>query len=83
MDTVKPGVLQPVKSSNVAALGHDPETGDFYVKWVGDRLSAYANVPADIAAKVLEAKSPGTAVRSILVATYKHRYVTAEAVANG
>lgn len=70
-------VLQPVQSSNIVAMGHDATTREFFVKWTGSgKISVYADVPADVAAKVLEGNSPGTAVRSILVPTYKHHYLT-------
>lgn len=77
VDTTEPAALKAVQSSNIVALGHDPDTRDFFVKWSGSgKISVYADVPADVAAKVLEGNSPGKAVRAILVPAYKHRYLT-------
>lgn len=83
MDTVKPGILKPVQSSNVAAIGHDTEGGDFFVQWKDGRVSCYGDVPAETAEQVLKADSVGKAVRSILAINFKHRYVTREVPANG
>lgn len=82
MDTIKPGILKPVQSSNVAAIGHDTESGDFLVQWKDGRVSCYGKVPAETAAKVLTADSVGKAVRSILAINFDHRYLKAEETAD-
>jgi hypothetical protein len=72
------GVLKPVESSNIQAMGHDPETHDFLVRWKDGKVSVYSDVPDPIARQVLESASAGRAVRSTLVPNFRHNYLEGE-----
>lgn len=53
--------LKPVKSSNLAAVGHDPVAQILAVKFTGsDKVHHYKDVPADIVAAMDEAPSIGS-----------------------
>ena len=53
--------LKPVKSSNLAAVGHDPATQILAVKFNGsDIVHHYRDVPAEVAAAMDEAPSIGS-----------------------
>lgn len=51
--------LQRVKSSNIEAIGHEGET--LVVRFRGGAVYEYEAVPAEIAAKLVQAKSLGSA----------------------
>jgi hypothetical protein len=67
--------LKPVESSNIKQLGYDEASSTFLVKWNDGRVSAYGNVPPEVAQQVQTAGSPGRAVRSILGVNFPHNYV--------
>lgn len=56
--------LTPVESSQIHAIGHDPATNTLAVQFKGKNgpgsVYTYANVPADMHAEMLAAKSIGT-----------------------
>lgn len=60
-------VLNPVKSSSVAALGYDPASRRFAVRFTNGREYTYADVDPDTAQQVLAAPSAGLAVNQLLV----------------
>ena len=49
----------PVKSSNIASIGHDPETNTLEVEFKGGGVYQYHGVDADKHAALLGAKSIG------------------------
>jgi hypothetical protein len=56
--------LIPVTSSQLAAVGYDPETGELVIKFHGTSrhqhaIYSYAGVPPELAAGLLAAESPG------------------------
>jgi hypothetical protein len=64
-------VLVPVVSSQIAAVGYDPITRQLVVRFRGsdrwpEAIYSYAGVPAEIAAELIAAESPGA---------YFHRHI--------
>jgi hypothetical protein len=64
-------VLMPVTSSQIAAVGYDPIARQLMVRFHGsgprpEAIYSYAGVPAQIAAELIVAASPGT---------YFHRHI--------
>lgn len=51
--------LVPVKSSNVAAVGHDPETNTLVVEFTGGSRYEYPNVSAEEHGALMAARSIG------------------------
>ncbi len=49
----------PVKSSNIAAIGHDAETGRLHVRFKSGDHYAYDGVPEDFLPRVLASNSIG------------------------
>jgi len=52
--------MAQVTSRNVAAVGYDGTTGDLNVEFRNGRVYAYANVPAEVHAALMSARSKGT-----------------------
>lgn len=69
-----PPTMKPVYSSNVLAIGHDPDTQELHVDWTGGRTSVYSGVPSDIAEQVSKSWSVGTAIREQIKDNFPHRY---------
>ncbi len=67
--------LQPVSSSNVAAIGYDNAAQDLYVQWKDGRTSVYEQVPPSVASDFQNAPSPGKAFNQLIKGKYSHRYV--------
>lgn len=59
-----------VKSSNVEAYAHDPETGDLQVRYKGGAIYRYANVPPETVEGLAAAESVG----SYIAANIKGRH---------
>jgi hypothetical protein len=51
--------LIQLKSTNLAAAGHDPATSTLKVKFHNGAVWEYQDVPAKVAGGLLEASSPG------------------------
>lgn len=51
--------MRPVTSSNIAAVGYDAERRELRVRFRGGSEYAYADVPADVAAALVDAPSVG------------------------
>jgi len=66
---------QEVFSSSVDALEYDPESGTLLVQWKRGRISAYQNVPAQLAQQVATAYSVGSAIRERIIPFFEHRYL--------
>ena len=63
--------LVPVTSSQIAAIGYDPTTGELVIRFhgcgrQGASIYSYAGVPAALARGLVEAQSPGS---------YFHRHI--------
>lgn len=52
--------MKPVKSSSLAAIGHDPATNTLSVKFKSGETYTYADVSADHHAKLMSAESIGS-----------------------
>lgn len=51
--------LKPVKSSNIAKVGYDPESQELQIEFKGGALYAYDAVPQEIATALENAESIG------------------------
>lgn len=52
--------MQPVVSSNIAAVGHDAATSTLRIQFNSGSVYDYANVPASLFAELLAAESVGS-----------------------
>lgn len=66
-------VMQPVKSSNIEAIGHDGASHELHVKFRGGGTYAYAGVHRNLFEAMLMAKSPGTWHAAHIKDVFKHR----------
>lgn len=51
--------MQPVESSNIAAIGHDPDTNELHVEFKNGAKHSYADVPPERFQMLLNADSVG------------------------
>lgn len=58
-ETPKPGELVPVESSNIDAVGYDPSTQVLLVRFKGNTLYGYSDVPAWVHTQFVKAESKG------------------------
>jgi hypothetical protein len=63
-----------VFSSNISEIGYDSEAGEMIVTWNSGKVSAYADVPEDVADECSRAPSVGQFVNSQIKPFYGHRY---------
>jgi hypothetical protein len=56
----KPVMVHPVKSSNIEAIGHDPETQTLHVHFKGGGAYHYSDVPAPKYQALMDAPSKGS-----------------------
>ena len=68
--------LQPVSSTNLAAIGYDASSQNLYIQWKDGRISVYEGVPSLIVSDLQNASSPGWAFNETIKDRYKHRYVS-------
>lgn len=54
------GELKPVNSSNIKEVGHDEKTKELRIKFHGDSVYAYDNVPKELFEKFMNAESKGS-----------------------
>lgn len=57
---------QPVSSSNLYSVGHEPETSTLEIEFRGRRIYQYSNVPAQVYDELMGAGSHGQ---------YFHRHI--------
>lgn len=62
--------MQPVASSNVAAIGYDAVNEDVYVEFIGSGLYVYNSVPLPVFQDFESAPSKGSFVHQILKPGY-------------
>lgn len=68
--------MKEVYSSAVAAIGYDEATRELHVQWArGGRTSVYYDVPPEVAERVANAPSIGSALRQGIQEAYKHGYL--------
>jgi hypothetical protein len=65
--------MQPVVSSNVAAIGYDETTEDVYVEFIESGMYAYERVPLPVWQDFEVATSKGGFVNSVLKPSYACR----------
>jgi len=65
-----------VKSSCFIPAGYDKNTGTLYLKFVGDRVYAYLDVPKSVFADFLAAESHGKFAHRHIFGRYVWKYVT-------
>ena len=70
--------LQPVESSNIAAVGHDPETNTLRVQFRSGQVYDYQDVPAEVHAALINASSIGSHLHNHIKG--KHSFVKLEAL---
>ena len=61
----------PLRSSVIAAVAYDEETGDLDVEFVGGSLYRYRDVPADEVQGLLGADSPGRWMNTRIIPRYR------------
>jgi predicted TIM-barrel enzyme len=59
-------IRQPVQSSNVASVGHDPKTNELEVQFKSGRVYRYSDVNVDEAAALMSAQSIGSHLANII-----------------
>lgn len=64
-----------VLSKMVQELSYDSDAQELIVTWNNGRMSAYADVPEDVALGVANAASVGQAMNQDIKPNYAHRYL--------
>jgi len=64
--------MQPVESSNVAEIGHDPETQKLHIRFKDGSLHEYSDVPAETHEELMMADSKGRYVHENLKDRFDH-----------
>lgn len=75
--TTKHPPLNAVKSSNISAIGHDPQTSDMHVLFKNGGHYVYHGVDAVLHGRVVSAPSVGTALTGLVKGKFKHTKVSA------
>lgn len=65
--------LQPVKSSAIAAIGHDEDTLDLHVKMVSGATYCYSGVTVEVADEFVSATSVGKHYNNFIKGQYEGR----------
>ncbi|HEX3524979.1 MAG TPA: KTSC domain-containing protein [Stellaceae bacterium] len=68
-------VMQSVYSSHVSRIGYDSDEHELIVEWDTGKVSAYSDVPPDVADEAMNAWSVGTFLNNSVKKRYEHRYV--------
>ena len=63
---------QPVQSSNVKSVGHDPKTNTLAVEFKDGSVYHYHDVPKDVHESLVSAKSVGGFIHANIKGAYKH-----------
>jgi hypothetical protein len=59
-------IRQPVASSSIRTIGHDPGTNELHVEFASGACYAYKNVPQALFDKLLTAESIGNAFHHLV-----------------
>ena len=70
--------MQPVRSSQVQAIGYDADKKELYVSWHSGKTSVYSSVPPAVHQNLLNAPSVGKAINLTVKHHYAHRYAAGE-----
>lgn len=68
--------LLPVKSSNIAAIGHDPAKSELHVKFKTGATHVYAGVPTDKHKALMAAESIGSHFHANIRDKHPQRQIT-------
>lgn len=61
-----------VESSNIAAIGHDPQQRALFVHFKNGGMYSYADVPEAVYHRMLGAESPGKFHSQNIIGMFKH-----------
>ena len=62
--------MKVIESSNIDSIGYDPDTNQLYVRFKGNAVYRYDNVPLNVYFDFLEAKSAGKFLGSKIKGEY-------------
>lgn len=65
--------LKPIRSSNLEAIGHDPDSQELQVQFKGGGVYAYDGVPKELFEELLNAKSVGSLFHAKIKDKFKFR----------
>lgn len=65
--------MQPVESSNVSAVGYDPESQTMHVEFKGGSRYEYAGVPPETHAELMQAQSIGRHLHERIKGAHQHK----------
>ena len=65
-----------VSSSNIASIGHDPQTNTLEVAFLNGSVYQYSNVPTNVYAGLMNASSHGTYLNANIKGTYSYRQIS-------
>ena len=65
--------MQPVESSNVAAVGYDPDTQTLHVEYRNGGRYEYAGVPPDSHAELMASDSIGRHLHTRIKGVHQHK----------
>ena len=67
--------MRQVFSSRVDEIGHDPETGELFVKWKNSgKVSVYSGIDAEKAKTVMNSYSIGQTLNDLVIGQHDHAY---------
>ena len=69
-------IRQPVKSSNIASIGHDSDTNTLEVAFLNGSVYQYSNVPTNIFNALMAASSHGTYLNANIKGTYNYQKIS-------
>lgn len=75
MPEPRPPELTPVKSTSIAAIGHDRDRNELYVRFVDGGTYAYSLVPVRIYLELLTTESKGRYVNTRIKPNHAARQV--------
>jgi len=68
--------MTPVDSSNVASVGHDPETSALYVEFIGGGLYVYSGVDTQTFDELRDAASVGSFLNRVIKPNFSYSKVS-------
>lgn len=65
--------MQPVESSNVSAVGYDPDSQTLHVEFKGGSRYEYAGVPPEAHAELMQSDSIGRHLHERIKSAHQHK----------
>jgi KTSC domain len=65
--------MSPFESSNIEAIGYDPETQEMHVRFKDGATYAYSNVPPGAHQQLIQARSVGSHFHQHIKGRFTHR----------